>query len=186
MNTVFKCIFERRSIRSFKSDQIDDYYLKAVLDAGILAPSARNQQPWHFTVIQNQKILDRIVEENKKVISACPELSEKLKSYIEPGYHNFFHAPTVVLVSGDPEKYWHVFDCGLAMQNMAIAAQSLAIGSCIIGSARYVFEAENPSPLLKELGVPEGYKHIAMLALGFTSEESLPPPRNKDCINYIK
>jgi nitroreductase len=62
MNEVLKAMKNRRSIRQYKSEQIGDAELQAIMEAAIYAPSAMNQQKWHFTVIQNRKTLDKIAD----------------------------------------------------------------------------------------------------------------------------
>ncbi|WP_347460467.1 nitroreductase family protein [Clostridium sp. DMHC 10] len=67
MNEIIKAILSRRSIRKFKSEQISDDELNSILEAGKFAPSAMNQQSWHFTVIQNKEIIAKVNELCKKI-----------------------------------------------------------------------------------------------------------------------
>ena len=64
-NEVIKAIMDRRSIRAFKPEQISDAEINTILQAGIFAPSAMNQQNWHFTVVQNQELLNEINDKAK-------------------------------------------------------------------------------------------------------------------------
>ena len=64
MNETIEVIKRRRSIRKFKPKQIPDEYLQEILECAILAPNARNQQKWHFIVIQNKETLDKMGEHN--------------------------------------------------------------------------------------------------------------------------
>ena len=100
MNETIKNILERRSIRAYKDEQIKDEDLETILECGKFAPSANNLQPWHFTVIQNQDLLNWIVEQNKILM-----LNSNNERYIswakQPNFHLFHHAPTVILISGD-------------------------------------------------------------------------------------
>ena len=59
VNDTLKIIKQRRSIRSFKDEQIKEEELQAVLEAGLYAPNTEDQA-WHFTVIQNKELLDRL------------------------------------------------------------------------------------------------------------------------------
>lgn len=187
MNDVLVNIAERRSVRAFKPQQITDSDLSLILQAGTQAPSSRNLQPWHFTVIQDKDLLDRIVADNKQTVLADPNLV-KINPWINaPGYHNFYNAPTVILISGHTENPWHVCDCALAMENMSLAAHSVSAGTCIVVSTRFVFKSEKAQALNAELGIPQGYAPLYALALGYPADENVNPvPRKQDCVNYIR
>ena len=60
MNETLEVIANRRSIRKYKPEQITDKELQQIMEAAILAPSARNQQKWHFTVVQKREIIDEM------------------------------------------------------------------------------------------------------------------------------
>ena len=60
MNEVLKTIQNRRSIRTFKNEQIKRQDLNAIIEAGLGAPSANNSQNWHFTAIQNMEVIMKV------------------------------------------------------------------------------------------------------------------------------
>lgn len=62
MSETLQTIKERRSIRNFKDEQVKEQDLQAVLEAGLYAPSAMNEQSWHFTVIQNTELLKKFTQ----------------------------------------------------------------------------------------------------------------------------
>ena len=185
MNETLKTIQERRSVRSFKPDQISKEEMTAILDAGIAAPSAMNRQPWHFTVIQNQEVIRRIEDENREIVFSTPETAANANRLNDPNHRSFYNAPTVIMFSGDQQNVWSVCDCALAMQNMVLAAKSLSIGSCIIGSTGFAFKSENLREWFRELGVPQGYAPLFAIALGYTEENNAATPRNRDCVNFV-
>jgi nitroreductase len=86
VNEVLTTIKKRRSVRSFKPDQITEAELQTVLEAGIYAPSAGNQQLWHFTVIQDKQVLDQLNTDAKqaqpKLITSIFSKWLKMKSLI--------------------------------------------------------------------------------------------------------
>lgn len=184
MNDILHNIAGRRSIRSFKNIQIKDEELSSILDAGIAAPSSMNRQPWHFTVVQDKAFLDWAVQKNREIVLASPELMKAAPWINAPGYNNFYSAPSVVIISGDERNIWHVCDCALAMENMALAAWSLRIGSCIVASVRFVFKEPE---FTGKLSLPEGFVPLYALALGYI-EGAAPQAseRNRDCVNYVK
>jgi nitroreductase len=104
-----------------------------------------------------------------------------------PDYNTFHHAPTVILISGDDKAPFIQISCGAAAQSIALASESLNIGSCIITSSAFLFTSEKSNELKKELGIPEGYNHICTIAVGYKDGENpSAPSRKKDVINYIK
>lgn len=186
MNETLKVINNRRSIRRYKDEQIGDSELQEILNAAVYAPSAMNQQKWHFTVIQNKDILNRMVDIIKENILSLDKgfLAQRAG---EPGYNTFYNAPTVIMITGDENTRWIEIDCGLAAENITLAAESQNIGSCVITTAGFLFASPKGNELRKELGVPDGYKHICSIAIGYKDGENPPaPPKNMEVINYVK
>ena len=186
MNETIKVINSRRSIRQYKPEQISDAELQQILDCAIYAPNARNQQMWHFSVIQNKDLLYRMVNITKENMknSGIEFLIEKVS---KPDYHTYYNAPTVIIVSGKEDSKFIQIDCGAAAQNIALAAKSLNIGSCIMTSSGFLFASEEGKNLKKELGIPDGYNHVCAISLGYIDGDTPEaPPKNREVINYIK
>ena len=186
MNEVIKTIMDRRSIRNYKKEQIKDAELQQVMDAAINAPNARNQQKWHFTVIQDRDRIARMLEQIRDNIINSD--NEFLKGRIkDPTFSPLHNAPTVVIITGEDNNQFVKVDCGLAAGNMVMVAESLGMGACIVGSPDMLFETERIDEVKKELGIPEGYSHICTVTLGYRDcETPEAKPRSKDVINYIK
>lgn len=72
MNEVLETIKSRRSIRKYLSKQIKDEELDMILESAIYAPTGHNDQPWHFTVIQNNELIDEMSVESKKIMAEQP------------------------------------------------------------------------------------------------------------------
>ena len=186
MNETLAVIKNRRSIRKYKAEQISDEELQSIMEAAIHAPSAINQQKWHFTVIQDKAALAKIVSIAKvnMMNSGIEFLTNRASS---PDFDLFHKAPTVVMITADEKTRFTEVDCGAAVENIALAARALNIGSCPIGLAEFAFASEEADEIKRELGVPEGYKHVISITLGYQEGDSPPaPPRNKDVINYIR
>lgn len=186
MNETMKTLLNRRSIRGYKPEQIKDEDLKTIIEAGKYAPSAVNQQSWHFTVIQNKEMLN-------KINSACKNMFEKSenpdfqKRAQAEGFSIFYNAPTYIIVSGDDHAIASTNDGSLALGNMFNAACSLGIGSCWIHAVKQLFAAEEGKPLKKELGIPEGYSPIGSAAFGYSAGEwPSPAPRKEGTVTIIK
>ncbi|MEM2896950.1 MAG: nitroreductase family protein [Candidatus Bathyarchaeia archaeon] len=184
MNETIRVIKSRRSIRKFKMDQIPDSILQEILECALLAPNAQNQQKWHFTVIQNRDILNRMASVLKENMmnSSIEFLVKRAK---DPEFNPFGNAPTVILITADKKARFVEIDCAAAAENILIAAESLGIGSHIMTSTELLFASERGKELKKELSVPSRYEHICAIALGYKDEDPSAKPRKRDVINYI-
>lgn len=183
MNQVFETIKSRRSTRKYLPKQIKKEELDIILEAGIYAPSGHNDQAWHFTVVQNKELIDLMSEESKKVMAKLP-VDWIAKMGRSENLNIFYNAPTVIVVSGKKDATSPFADCCAAIQNMLLAAESIDIGSCWIGLARFFYE--NPENL-KKLNIPEGYEPHYSVSFGYKdSSSNRAPKRNKDVVNYIK
>ncbi|WP_207665494.1 nitroreductase family protein [Anaerocolumna xylanovorans] len=181
-----KVISRRRSIRSYQTEQIKDEELHEVLEAALLAPSAANVQKWHFAVIQEKDLLDRMVID---IIEAVRNSGNKFLTDVvsRPDHHTFYHAPTVVIISGDKSSPYSQNDCSAAAENILIAAESLNIGSCWIGTFLPLFASEKGEEYKKKLVIPEDYYPVCAVALGYKAIDNVPtPPRKKDVISFVK
>jgi nitroreductase len=186
MNETLKSIRNRRSTRGFLPEQLKDIDTEAIIEAGIYAPSANNQQPWHFTVIQNKDMLDRLSVAFKEVAGKSD--NEYVRRFADnEKFHVFYNAPTVVLVSGDKNNQYAAVDCAAAVENILVAAESLEIGSCWIGLIAILLNSEDGAGFVKELGIPEGFKQIHAVCLGHKKINiTNAPARKENTVNYIK
>jgi len=183
MNQVLETIKSRRSIRKYLPEQIKDSELRDILEAGAYAPSAHNDQSWHFTVIKNKELLDRISVKTKAVMA-----KQKADWVKDMGnnkkFHLFYNAPTVIIVSMRKNAMSPLVDCSAAIENMLLAAESLDIGSCWIGLVRYYFTLAGEVAGLK---LPEGYEPCYAVALGYKGQRPKNAlPRKEDAVNFIE
>jgi len=169
MNETIKTILSRRSIRSYETKPVEPEKIEAILECAQYAPSARNMQPWHFSVITNRAMLDRISAENRNILlSSGDETGRKVAS--DPNFDSFRGAPMAVIVSGRTDAAYAAGDCANAVENMAIAACSLGLGSCYLGSFKMCLEVPQGAELLKELQIPSGYAPLYALSIGYGNE----------------
>lgn len=181
-NPVIAAIKSRRSIRKYLPGRIKDEELAAILEAGAYAPSAHNEQSWHFTVIRDAELLDRISAKSKELMAEQPADWVRTMGRNEL-FHVFYHAPCVVVVSMRRDAMSPLVDCSAAIQNMLLAAESLDIGSCWIGLARYWFSLKEELP---RLNLPEGYEPCYAVTLGYKGQRpSKALPRREGLVNYI-
>lgn len=176
MNT-FDNLFSRRSIRTYNGKSITEEELGLIIKAAYAAPVGRARfDSLHITVISNREYLDKWED-------YCEILTE---------HRPFYGAPTVILVS----SLMPTTDLGginvnfsnaaILVQNMAIAATELGIGSCHIwGAVRLL---NNNEELLKKLNLPEGMTPCCAITLGYTEEkyELRDIPENKISTSFLK
>ena len=173
MNETLKTLLNRRSIRKYKTNQIKDEELKAILEAGMYAPSAAGQQSAKFIVVQDKETLKKIDAMNAKVMGK--------------DVHPYYGAPTVILVLADKSKVAPVEDASVALANMFNAAASLGLGSCWIHREKQMFESEEGKNLLKEWGIEGDYIGVGSCALGYPDcPKSEVAPRKGDYVVYIR
>lgn len=181
MADIFEVIKNRRSVRAYKDEQIDDEAIEKILEAAIMAPTARGEAPWHFTVVQNKEVLQDINDSVRSILSNSGD--ELLEAIAESGVNVMHNAPTVVFVSAKSDATNMQADCSAAIQNMLLAAEGLDIGSCWLGLVAIYFSVEEN---LKKLHIPEGYTPLYGVALGYKVEPNEPNPRKDVLVNWVK
>lgn len=167
--SVMDAIHERRSIRAYRPEQITDGQLKEILEAGLAAPSAMNSQAWHFTAVQDEALLNRVNEATRKGFIKNAKDDEECKRFENPEWSVFYHAPTVIFISCIPldKMRYAQTDAGIAVENMALAAVGLELGSVILGMPHEAFVGEEAEELRKALHFPEGFDFMIALAVGY-------------------
>lgn len=185
MNEVLKVIAQRRSVRQFKEEQIQDEALHAILEAGIQAPSGHNEQSWHFTVVQNKELINNINDGAKLGMRNCG-----IEWIVKIGHNEnlniFYKAPTIIIVSAKKNAVTPLADVSGAIENMMLAAESLGLGSCWIGFTKFHFTSPEKA---KELAIPEGYEVQYAVSIGYKPDgyKMNPPQRKKETyFNIIK
>lgn len=185
MNNTLKVIKERRTTRKFKNEQIKKEELDAIIEAGLYAPSAHNNQPWHFTVIQNQELINELNLETKDSAKYLPGDFAQMVANNED-FNIFYEAPTVVIVSGDDKGVMPQVDCAAATQNMFIAAESLEIGGCWNGIVGILFAGDKKDKYIEQLNIPEGHTPYYAAVFGYTETRTQnAPARRAERVNYL-
>ncbi len=173
METI-QAIMSRKSTRAYKEEQISDKDLDTILQAGMTAPvGSGDYDSLHLTVVQNQSIF-------RKISDAVTELILKMTG---KKMDKNFGAPTMIFVSSKPAMVsgLEYANAACVIENMAIAATGLGIDNIVWAGASAAV-AQNPE-LLKELQIPEGYKPVICISLGYAKEEETP---KKHVINVNK
>ena len=161
--SLLDVVLSRRSIRNYKTGEVPQETVERILGAGRYAPSADNEQPWHFIVVTEPEV--------KKKLSTT-----RWNSFIRD---SAFTVVGCAYVGDDYSRKWSTIDTTIALQNMVLAAWSLGIGSCWVGD---FVEAEVKSML----HVPEDWRIISLISFGYPNETPGNPPRKplKEIISY--
>ena len=159
----------RASVRGYTADRVEESSLRNVLEAGRIAPSAANQQPWHFIVVRDEQ--------------------QKLALKGAYGKEWFWKAPVIIVVCVEPNKAWTrqdgknyaAVDGAIAMDHMTLCAADLGLGTCWVG-------AFDPAKVRDALGLPEGIEPLAMTPLGKPAASALPKKRKamNEIVHYEK
>jgi nitroreductase len=147
-------IMSRRSVREYTAASVDEPTIRRLIDAAVHAPNAVNQQPWTFSVVRDQNVLDRVSRAAKVHMQANMPAglqSPRFSMLGEPSFHIFYHAPTLIVISAVAPGPWIVEDCALAAENLMLAACAAGLGSCWIGFAQGY------------LNTPEGKEALGLL-----------------------
>jgi nitroreductase len=160
--------------------------IRRLIDAAVQAPSASNVQPWTFTVVRDQAVLDRISDEAKShllaALPAGPESERRRASLTDDSFQLFYHAPALIVISGRSQGPWVAEDCALAAQNMMLAAYSVGLGTCWIGLVqRYL----NTTDGKNALGLPEAWVPVAPIIVGYPTAETPPVARREPEIRWV-
>lgn len=184
-DVVVENIMSRRSIRSYKPEQITNAELEKILECGINAPSGLNKQSWQVRVIQNPEF---IAEINKGFVNyaASLQMEGSASRSQEPGFSVFHGAPTVILVAANNNTYSAV-DCGLLGQNILLSAEAMNIGTCVVGGVvEYLNTPEAKQNIVPRFNLPEGYQPLYTIVMGYKNESPKAKPRDKGRIEYIR
>lgn len=155
MDTI-ECIYQRRSIRKFKEDPVDEGLIDQLLQAAMAAPSACNKQPWAFYVVYNQ------------------EKREALRKVSKYSNHQ---APLAIVVCGNIKRslstkandFW-IQDCSAATENILLASTALGLGSLWCG----IYPVKSSIQRIKTiLGLPKEMIPLGLIYIGYPDEVKL-------------
>ena len=156
---AMEAILSRRSIRRYTGEPVPEELIKELLEAAMSAPSASNQQPWQFVIVDDRRILDEI-----------PKIHPYAQMVKETSW--------AIAVCGDTDLasmsgYW-VQDCSAATQNILIAANAMGLGAVWLG----VFpREERVKTAQKLLGLPEHVMPLCFISIGYPAEKKPPSDR---------
>ena len=156
---AMECLKTRRSVRAYTSQPVSSEIIEDIVDAGRLAATAINIQPWIFVVVTDEQTRKRLADitDHGKFIA---------------------DAPVCIVVFCEDTKYY-LEDGSAATQNILNAARAHGLGSCWIAGDKKPYSGE----VREVLGVPEGYKIINLITIGYAAV--LPNPEKKPLMSVM-
>lgn len=170
MQDVLEAIRKRSSTRGFTEEPLTEAELNALLQAGLQAPTAANKQEIHFTVLEG----------NDPILTELEEEKNRLRDLRNPPHNFYYEAPTVVILSADSDFRWSTLDAGIAVENMALAAEGLGLGSLIIGCIFDALRGEKKNYFAEALKLPANYRYEIAVAFGHKAMAKEPHTYNAD------
>ena len=161
----------RRSTKSYTSRQVPDQLLDQILEAGLYAPTGRNNQKVVTVAVRNQLDRDQLSKLNGAILGIDTD--------------PFYGAPCVVAVLSDPERSTWIEDGSLVLGNLLHAAHALGLGSCWVHRAREIFDSAEGKALLAKWGLPSHLRGIGFCLLGYPAKAPLEQRREANRIYKI-
>ena len=164
MNQVIEIIKKRHSVRKYLDKSISKEILKEMVDAGRLAPTARNEQPWEFVVVTERELLKNVGEATD--------------------HGKFIRDAAACIVVCCQETKYFLEDGSAATENIILAAESLSVNSCWVAGHKKAYCEE----IKKILGIPDNLIIISLVSLGYadTSEKSIKHKRGLDEVLHLE
>ncbi len=163
-----KVINERRSVRKYKNISVPEEIILDILEAARRSPSWANTQVWRFIVVKDQRVKERLqstLRPTNPARQAMVEAPIVLCVAAQRGRSGFSRGEAAT-DKGD----WFMFDCGIAMEHMVLAAWNFGLGTVHVG----LFDAKKVDEILN---IPEGYNIVEMAPMGYFEETPGQTPR---------
>lgn len=181
MNTqcdVVNAIIKRRTIRSYTEKSVPKETLQTLLDCAMWAPSGRNSQPCHVRVLTDKTALEALNTDFKNKVGWDTPAYTRWDT--NPVYQG---APALFFVFAETKDG---INGGIAVENIAIAAEGMGLGSCIIGSIGALLDAPEGNKWKRILDIPEEYQFVICIAVGEKAEEPEPKERKPENFRIIE
>lgn len=165
---ILKAIHERRSVRRYKKDPVPDEIILEILNAARAAPSWANTQVCRYIVVKDPAIKEKLSETlppTNPARNAIKEAPCLICLFAKRGLSGFYKGSPATN-KGD----WFMFDAGIAMEHIVLAAWSFGLGTVHVG----LFDADKAQEVLK---IPEGFSIVEITPLGYFEEIPKQTPR---------
>lgn len=174
MESILDAMLARRSIRSYKPDPVPRELIDQVIQAGLYAPTGRNEQSPIILAVTDKAVRDQLSRMNNEIMGGAE------------GNDPFYGAPAVLVVLVDRSAHTWQYDGPIVMENLMLAAHALGLGSCWIHRAKQEFESPEGKAILENLGMTGDYEGVGHCILGYP-DGPVPAakPRKDGRVYYI-
>lgn len=174
MESILDAMLARRSIRSYKPDPVPRELIDQVIQAGLYAPTGRNEQSPIILAVTDKAVRDQLSRMNNEIMGGAE------------GNDPFYGAPAVLVVLVDRSAHTWQYDGPIVMENLMLAAHALGLGSCWIHRAKQEFESPEGKAILENLGITGDYEGVGHCILGYP-DGPVPAakPRKDGRVYYI-
>ncbi|MBW1710635.1 MAG: nitroreductase family protein [Deltaproteobacteria bacterium] len=177
----YELLEKRRSIRDFEDKEVPLELIEELIKDSVKAPNAGNMQLWRFVIVNNKEWVKKLSDANKKAMISDIEgnPNSPFKGYEarirDENYNVFYNAPCVIYLAGSARAGTLSVDCALLASYFMLLAAAKGLGTCWVAQGAQIKDPE----ILAELGIPENYRIIAPIILGYP--RSIPPmPERKE------
>lgn len=196
MNETLNTIYERRAVRKYKDQPLAIETINQILDAGRMAPSAINKQPWKFYVLTNKETINLFGQKiAKAALKSLAKMSLKNIIKMTTGFLHFpngigflkehdpvFHgAPAVIFITAPKDNEWASLDVGMCSQNIMLAAKSLGLDSCPVGFGKFVMNTK----IYPRLKISDAEQVLISITIGYGDEAPEIHERIKNNVRFI-
>ena len=180
LNETINSIYERRAVRKYKDKIVDKSLIEKIIDAGRMAPSAINKQPWKFYVLTNKNDIKSFSKEIANIAEQHFHLSHGVNIF-KTDDPVFYNAPVVIFLTTPKKDDWGLIDIGLCAQNMMLAAKSYGLDTCPVGFAKFVEQTS----IYPKLNIPNTEQVDLAIVVGYGNETPTIHERNKNNVVFL-
>lgn len=171
MKEALQNLYDRRSIRRYKPEQITKEELDAVIHAGVCAASGKNGQSAIIVAVQDKATRDELSRMNAAILGTKND--------------PFYGAPTILVVLAAANSPFAVQDGSLVLGNLMNAANAVGLGSCWINRAKELFDTDEGKALLARWGIEGEWVGVGNCILGYPDEAPAMKPRKENYVYYV-
>lgn len=184
MNETLQAIFDRRSIRNFQPEPLTDDQMETLIQVALASPTGMNRQSWQFHFVVNTEKIAALSEASLETFRRQGNQAV-LDSMAARHTSLFYGAPLVIIISMPKDSISGV-DAGIAVENLVIAAESMGLGSCIIGLAGAAFSGEQADEMARLIEMPPDNAFVIAIAIGSKAMTKEAHARNPEKITIIR
>lgn len=184
MNEILTAIANRYSCRDFASTPLTDEQTQAIVNAALAAPSGMNMQPWHLIVVRDKALIEEYDAAGMSILAAAEDQTLHQRM-MDRGGKLLYNAPCMILILSNGSGLASI-DCGIQCQTITLAAQSLGLGSCIVGMAGVPLNGPRADEFKKRLKIPEGFQFVIGVLIGTVISGKEPHELDYEKVTYIR